>query len=126
MSQCKLNFNKIRALHFDFDPELLPVAQRGATRSCEYDLNDLSASDVILNLISALRTHLQNAFHNRNKRFITIVKCVLQMRTGCINHIIIIHWTAARENRSSRFPTRSDTNRPIQSQKKARLLEFRI
>ena len=33
---------------------------------------------------------------------------------------------AARENRSSGFPTRSDTNRPVQSQKQARSLKFRI
>ena len=31
-----------------------------------------------------------------------------------------------RENRSPRFPARSDTNRPVQSQKKARSLKFRI
>ena len=31
-----------------------------------------------------------------------------------------------RENRSSGFPTRSDTNRPVQSQKQARSLKFRI
>ena len=30
-----------------------------------------------------------------------------------------------RENRSSGFPTRSDTNRPVQSQKQARSLTFR-
>ena len=29
-----------------------------------------------------------------------------------------------RENRSSGFPTRSDTNRPVQSQKKVRILKF--
>ena len=33
---------------------------------------------------------------------------------------------ATRENRSSGFPTRSDTNRPVQSQKQARSLKFRI
>ena len=36
-----------------------------------------------------------------------------------------IHWIVMirkRENRSSGFPTRSDTNRPVQSQKKARRL----
>ena len=31
-----------------------------------------------------------------------------------------------RENRSSGFPTRSDTNRPVQAQKRARSLKFRI
>ena len=31
---------------------------------------------------------------------------------------------ATRENRSSGFPTRSDTNRPVQSQKRARILKF--
>ena len=31
---------------------------------------------------------------------------------------------ATRENRSSGFPTRSDTNRPVQSQKQARGLKF--
>ena len=31
-----------------------------------------------------------------------------------------------RENQSSGFPTRSDTNRPVQSQKQARSLKFRI
>ena len=29
-----------------------------------------------------------------------------------------------KENRSSEFPTRSDTNRPVKSQKKARLLDI--
>ena len=33
---------------------------------------------------------------------------------------------ATQENRSSGFPTRSDTNRPVQSQKQARGLKFRI
>ena len=33
---------------------------------------------------------------------------------------------ATRENRSSGFPTRSDTNRPVQAQKRARSLKFRI
>ena len=33
---------------------------------------------------------------------------------------------ATRENRSSGFPTRSDENRPVQSQKNARSLKFRI
>ena len=31
---------------------------------------------------------------------------------------------ATRENQSSGFPTRSDTNRPLQSQKQARSLKF--
>ena len=31
-----------------------------------------------------------------------------------------------QEKRSSGFPTRSDTNRPVQSQKQARCLKFRI
>ena len=31
-----------------------------------------------------------------------------------------------RENRSSGFPTRSDTNRPVPAQKRARSLKFRI
>ena len=31
-----------------------------------------------------------------------------------------------RENRSSGFPTRSDTNQPVQSQKQARSLKFRF
>ena len=31
-----------------------------------------------------------------------------------------------RESRISGFPTRSDTNRPVQSQKQARSLKFRI
>ena len=33
---------------------------------------------------------------------------------------------ATPENRSSGFPTRSDTNRHVQSQKQARSLKFRI
>ena len=33
---------------------------------------------------------------------------------------------ATRENRSSGFPTRSDTNRAVQAQKQARSLKFRI
>ena len=33
---------------------------------------------------------------------------------------------ATRENQSSGFLTRSDTNRPVQSQKQARSLKFRI
>ena len=36
----------------------------------------------------------------------------------------IIIRAATRENRSSGFPTRSDTNRPVQSQKQARSLKF--
>ena len=36
------------------------------------------------------------------------------------------NWAVTRENRSSGFPTRSDTNRPVQSQKQARSLKFRI
>ena len=32
----------------------------------------------------------------------------------------------SRENRSLGFPTRSDTNWPVQSQKQARSLKFRI
>ena len=35
-------------------------------------------------------------------------------------------WAATRENRSSGFPTRSDTNRAVQAQKRARSLKFRI
>ena len=35
-------------------------------------------------------------------------------------------WAATRENRFSGFPTRSDTNRAVQSQKMARSLKFRI
>ena len=31
-----------------------------------------------------------------------------------------------RENRYSGFPTRSDTNRPVQSQNKVRILEFLV
>ena len=31
-----------------------------------------------------------------------------------------------QENPSSGFPTKSDTNRPVQSQKQARTLKFRI
>ena len=31
-----------------------------------------------------------------------------------------------RENRSSGFPTRSDTNRPVQSQNKVRILEILV
>ena len=37
-----------------------------------------------------------------------------------------IRRAATRENRSSGFPTRSDTNRALQSQKQARSLKFRI
>ena len=37
-----------------------------------------------------------------------------------------IIWAATREIRSSEFPTRSDTNRPVQSKKQARSLKFRI
>ena len=37
-----------------------------------------------------------------------------------------IKQAATRENRSSGFPTRSDTNRPVQAQKRARSLKFRI
>ena len=37
-----------------------------------------------------------------------------------------IRRAATRENRSSGFPTRSDTNRPVQAQKRARSLKFRI
>ena len=33
---------------------------------------------------------------------------------------------ATRENRSSGFPTRSDTNRPVQQQKQVKNLEFHI
>ena len=33
---------------------------------------------------------------------------------------------ATQENRSSGFPTRLDTDRPVQSQKKARSLKFLI
>ena len=33
---------------------------------------------------------------------------------------------ATQENRSSGFPTRSDTNWPVQSQEQARSLKFRI
>ena len=33
---------------------------------------------------------------------------------------------STRENRSSGFPTRSDTNRPVQAQKRARSLKFQI
>ena len=40
-------------------------------------------------------------------------------------HVICIR-AATRENRSSGFPTRSDTNRAVQSQKQARSLKFRI
>ena len=38
----------------------------------------------------------------------------------------IINRASLRENRSSEFPTRSDTNRAVQSQKMARGLKFRI
>ena len=37
-----------------------------------------------------------------------------------------IKWAATQENRSSGFPTRFDTNRPVPAQKRARSLKFRI
>ena len=37
-----------------------------------------------------------------------------------------IKCAATRENRSSGVPTKSDTNRPVQSQEQARSLKFRI
>ena len=41
--------------------------------------------------------------------------------------LIFYHiWAAMQENRSSGFPTRSDTNRPVQLQNMARSLKFRI
>ena len=39
---------------------------------------------------------------------------------------LISHEPRCEENRSSGFPTRSDTNRAVQSQKMARDLKFRI
>ena len=36
-----------------------------------------------------------------------------------------LHRAETQENLSSGFPTRSDTNRPVQSQKKARNFRFR-
>ena len=40
--------------------------------------------------------------------------------------VIILIWASLWQNRSSRFPTRSDTNRAVQPQKMARGLKFRI
>ena len=37
---------------------------------------------------------------------------------------VLYIWAATRENKFSGFPTRSDTNRPIQSQKMDRNLKF--
>ena len=37
-----------------------------------------------------------------------------------------VKWVASQENLSSRFPTRSDTNRAVQPQKMAGGLKFRI
>ena len=37
-----------------------------------------------------------------------------------------VSWTASQENGSLGFLTRSNTNRPLESQKKARSLNFRI
>ena len=46
-----------------------------------------------------------------------IFESLLEMLPGIIR-------ASTRENRSSGFPTRSDTNRPVQAQKRARSLKF--
>ena len=45
----------------------------------------------------------------------------------CIDQCVLnlfCKWAATRENRSSGFPTRSDTSQSVQSQKKVRILKF--
>ena len=54
---------------------------------------------------------------------LSIIAGKLQIHVHAKSVLIIINFAATRENRSSMFPTRSDTNR---SQKQARSLKFRI
>ena len=46
--------------------------------------------------------------------------------TTSLQSLVLTIIAAKRENQSSGFPTRSDTNQAVQSQKKARCLKFRI
>ena len=63
-------------------------------------------------------THLGNASNGQAKR-------TKQTYSLCLDDCFI-NRAATRENRSSGFPTRSDTNRPVQAQKRARSLQFWI
>ena len=69
---------------------------------------------------------------SRNNPKIISFTNILMLMVDPFTCIVNVEYTsnyngaATRENRSSGFPTRSDTNRPVQSQKMARSLKFRI
>ena len=70
-------------------------------------------------------------FSSFHEWMIFVIDCFVSGKVQCMNdclycYSLMIIQATTRENRSSGFQTRPDTNRHVQSQKKARILKFCI
>ena len=82
--------------------------------------NYLAANSVTVHLVSLIRAGTRALY------ILLTPGPLIYMYNQDIIHVLYKIRAATRENQSSGFPTRSDTNRAVQAQEMATSLKFRI